>query len=83
MRQSCILSPTTANVFLKHIISGTINGFEGTGSIRCSLPTNRYFADDIDLVAGKVEDLIDLSWRLEESAKRLQEELEAEKYRKW
>jgi len=51
----CILLPTTANVFLQHIISGTINGFEGTVSIRCSSVTNRYFADDTDLVAGKVE----------------------------
>ena len=71
MTQRCVLLPTTANVFLKPIISGTINGFEGTVSIRCSSITNRYFADDIDLVAGKVEELIDLTRRLEESAKRL------------
>ena len=61
MRQGFILSPIIFNVFLQYIILEAFDGFEGTVSIRGRSTTNLRFADEIDLVAGKSEELVALT----------------------
>jgi len=73
VRQGCILSSTIFNVFL------SFDGFEGMVSISGRSITNLHFADHIHLVAGKVEELIDLISRIVENAKRFSMQFSAEK----
>ena len=61
VRQGFILSPTIFNVFLEYIIKEAFDRFEGTVGIRGRSTTNLRFADEIDLVAGKSEELVDLT----------------------
>jgi len=79
VRQGCILSTTIFNVFLEYIITEAFDGFEGMVSISGRSITNLHFADHIDLVAGKVEELIDLISRIVENAKRFSMQFSAEK----
>ena len=58
---------------------GGFDGFEGAVSIGGRLITNLRFADDIDLVAGKAEELVNLTRRLEESANKFGMQISAGK----
>ena len=55
------------------------DGFEGTVNIGGRSITNLRFTDDVDLVEGKAEELINLIRRLEESAKRFHMQISAQK----
>ena len=59
-RQACLLSPTLFNVFLERIIEDALEGHEGTISIGGRTVINLWFADDIDRLAGKEEELVNL-----------------------
>ena len=56
VRQGCILSPTLFNVFLERITTDASEDHEGTVSIGGRTITSLRFADDIDGLAGKVEE---------------------------
>jgi len=79
VRQGCLLSPTIFNIFLEHIMSEALEGFEGTVKIGGRTLTNLRFADDIDLIAGLAEELCDLTDRLEKSARNYGMEISAPK----
>ena len=69
VRQGCILSSTMFNAFLDYIITAAFDGFEGTVGTGSWPITNLRFADDTDLMAGKAEELIDLTSRLESATR--------------
>ena len=84
VRQGFILSPTIFNILLEYIImvvfeTAVFDGFEGTVDIGGRSTTNLRFADEIYLVAGKSEELVDLTSRLDENAKRFGMQINAEK----
>jgi len=79
VRQGFIFSPTIFNVFPEYIIMEVFDGFEGTVGIGGCSTTNLRSADEIDLVADKSEELIDLTSRHEESAKMFGRQISAEK----
>ena len=60
VRQGCLLSPTLFNIFLERIVEDALEGHEGTVSIGGRSVTNLRFADDIDGLAGKEEELVNL-----------------------
>ena len=60
VRQGCLLSPTLFNIFLERITTDALDDHEGTVSIRGRTITNLRFADDIDGLAGKEEELAKL-----------------------
>ena len=66
-------------MFLECVIVEAFDRIEGTVGIGGRSITNLRFADGIDLVAGKAEILIDLTSRREESAKRFDMQISAEK----
>ncbi|KAK2177396.1 hypothetical protein NP493_599g02057 [Ridgeia piscesae] len=60
VRQGCVLSPTLFNIFLERIMTDALNNHEGTICIGGRSITNLRFADDIDGLAGREEELADL-----------------------
>ena len=60
VRQGCVLSPTLFNIFLERIMTDALNDHEGTVSIGGRNITNLRFADDIDGLAGREEELAGL-----------------------
>ena len=64
VRQGCLLSPTL-NIFLERIMTDALEDHEGTVSIGGRTITNLCFADDIDGLAGKEEELANLVERLD------------------
>ena len=60
VRQGCLLSPTLFNIFLERIMTNALKDHEDTVSIGGGTVTNLCFADDIDGLAGKEEELAKL-----------------------
>uniref|UniRef100_H3A4I6 Reverse transcriptase domain-containing protein n=1 Tax=Latimeria chalumnae TaxID=7897 RepID=H3A4I6_LATCH len=61
VRQGCLLSPTLFNIFLEHIMTEALDGFEGSIKVGGRLITNLQFADDIDLLGGTEEELQEIT----------------------
>ena len=57
VRQGCLLSPTLFNIFLERIMDEALKDHRGTVSIGGRNITNLRFADDIDGLAGTIEEL--------------------------
>ena len=68
VRQGYVLSPTLFNIFLERIMIDALNDHEGTVSIGGRNITNLRFADDIDGLAGREEELADLVERLDKTS---------------
>jgi len=60
VRQECLLLPTLFNIFLERIMTDALEDHQGTVSIRDRTITNLRSADDIDVLAGKEEELASL-----------------------
>ena len=65
VRQGCLLSPTLFNIFLEKIMTDALENHEGTVKIGGRIITNLRFADDIDGLAGKEEELENLVKKVE------------------
>ena len=65
VRQGCLLSPTLFNIFLEKIMTDELENHEGTVKIGGRTITNLHFADDIDGLAGKEEELENLVKKVE------------------
>ena len=69
VRQGCPLSPTLFNIFLERIMTDALQEHEGTVSIGGRTVTNLRFADDIDGLAGREEELKSLVERIDKTSK--------------
>ncbi|WP_419588256.1 RNA-directed DNA polymerase, partial [Thiolapillus sp.] len=79
VRQGCLLSPTLFNMFLERIMTDALEDHEGTVSIRGRTITNLRFADDIDGLEGKEEEMANLVERLDKASTAYGTEISAEK----
>ena len=79
VRQGCLLSPTLFNIFLKRIMRDALEDNEGTVNIGGRAITNLRFADDINGLAGKEEELANLLRRLDKASTAYCMEISAEK----
>jgi hypothetical protein len=79
VRQGCVLSPTDFNIFLERIMTDALNDHEETVSIGGRNITNLRFADDIDGLAGREEELADLVERLDKTSTAFGMQINAEK----
>ena len=79
VRQGCVLSPTLSNIFLERIMTDALNDHEGTVSVGGRNITNLRFADDIDGLAGREEELADLVERLDKTSTAFGMQINAEK----
>ena len=79
VRQGCLLSPTLFNIFLERIMTDALEDHQGTVSIGGRTITNLRFADDIDGLAGKEEELASLVDRLDKTSAAFGIENSAEK----
>ena len=79
VRQGCVLSPTLFNIFLEKIMTDALNDHEGTVSIGGRSITNLHFANDIDGLAGREEELADLVERLDKTSTVFDMQINAEK----
>ena len=61
VREGCLLSPTLFNIFLERIMTDALENHEGSVSIGGRTITNLRFADDIDALAGKEDELVKLN----------------------
>ena len=74
-----MLSPTLFNIFLERIMEDALEGHEGTVSIGGRTVVNLRFADDIDGLAGKEEELVNLVKRLDRTSTAYGMQISAEK----
>ena len=79
VRQGCLLSPTLFNIFLERITTDALEDHEGTVSTGGRAVTNLRFADDLDGLAGKEEELAKLVERLDKASTAYGMEISAEK----
>ena len=79
VRQGCLFSPTLFNVFLERIMTDALEDHEGSVSIGGRTITNLRFADDIDALAGKEEELVKLVNHLDTASTTYGMEISAEK----
>ena len=79
VRQGCLLSPTLFNIFLERIMTNALEDHEGSVSIGGRTITNLRFADDIDALAGKEEELVKLVNHLDKASTTYGMEISAEK----
>ena len=79
VQKGCLPSPTLFNMFLERIMTDALEDHEGTVSIEGRAITNLHFADDIDGLAGEVEELAKLVERLDKASTAFGMEISAEK----
>ena len=79
VRQGCLLSPTLSNIFLERIMTDALENHEGSVSIGGRTITNLRFADDIDALAGKEDELVKLISHLDTTSTKYGMEISAEK----
>ena len=79
VRQGCLLSPIPFNLFLKRLMTDTLEDHEGTLSIGGRTIANLRFADDIDGLAGEEEELAKLVEHLDKASAAYGMEISAEK----
>ena len=79
VRQGCLLSPTLFNIFLEKIMTDALENHEGTVKIGGRIITNLRFADDIDGLAGKEEELENLVKKVETASTAYGMEISTEK----
>ena len=79
VRQGCLLSPTLFNIFLEKIMTDALENHEGTVKIGGRIITNLRFADDIDGLAGKEEELENLAKNVETASTAYGMEISPEK----
>ena len=79
VRQGCLLSPTLFNIFLERIMSVALEEHEGMVSIGGRHITNLQFADDINALAEKEQELEALEESLDKTCTRYKMEISAEK----
>ena len=79
VRQGCLLSPTLFNIFLERIMEDALEGHEGTVSIGGRTVVNLWFADDIDGLEGKEEELVNLVECLDSNSTAYYMQISAEK----
>ena len=79
VRQGCLLSPTLFNLFLERIMEDALEGHEATVSIGGRTVVNLRFADDIDGLAGKEEELVSLVECLDSTSTAYGMQISAEK----
>ena len=79
VRQGNLLPPTLFNIFLERIMTDALEDHEGTVSIGGRTITNLRFADDIDGLAVKEEELENLVGRLDKASTAYGMEISAEK----
>ena len=79
VRQGCLLSPTLFNIFLERIMTDALEDHEGTVNIGGRPITNLRFADDIDGLAGKEEELTKFVDNLDKASTTYGMEISAEK----
>ena len=79
VRQGCLLSPTLFNIFLERIMTDALEDHKGTVNIGGRAVTNLRFADDIDGLAGKEEELASLVDHLDKTSRAYSMQISAEK----
>ena len=79
VRQRCLLSPTLFSIFLERIMTDALEDQQGTVSIGGRTITNLGFADDIDGLAGKEEELAFLVDRLNKTSAAFGMEISAKR----
>ena len=79
VRQGCLLSPTLFNIFLERIMTDALENHEGSVRIGGRTITNLRFADDIDALAGKEDELVKLINHLDTTSTKYGMEISAEK----
>ena len=80
VRLGYILSPTLFNLFLKKIMTESIEDLDKIRiSCKCARVTNLWFADDIDLVGKDEVEIYELTNRLHNMSKRFGIEISKEK----
>ena len=79
VRQGCLLSPTLFNIFFKRIMTDALEDHKGSVTIGGRTITNLRFADDIDALAGKEEELVKLVNHLDMVSTTYGMEISAEK----
>ena len=79
VRQGCLLSPALFNIFLERIMTDALENHEGSVSIGGRTITNLSFADDIDALAGKEDELVRLINHLDTTSTKYGMEISAEK----
>ena len=79
VRQGCLFSPTLFNIFLERIMTDALENHEGSVSTGGRTITNLLFADDIDALAGKEDELVKLINHLDTTSTKYGMEISAEK----
>ena len=79
VRQGCLLSPSLFNIFLERKMSDALKDHEGSVSIGGRTIPNLRFADDIDALSGKEEELIELINQMDKTSTTYGMEISAEK----
>jgi len=79
VREGCLLSPCLFDIFLEQIITEALKSFEGNVRIGERSINNLRFADDLDLIAGIMKELAELTERLDKSASAFGMDISAEK----
>ena len=79
MRQECLLSPTLCNIFLKRILSETLEEHDGKVSIGGRNINNLRFSYDIDALAEEEQELGALVESLDKTCTRYKMEIRVER----
>ena len=79
VREGCLLSPCLFDIFLEQIMTEALKSFEGNVRIGERSINNLRFADDLDLIAGIMKELAELTERLDKSASAFGMDISAEK----
>ena len=79
VRKGCLLSPIDFNIFLELIMSDALEEHDGKVSVGGRNITNLQFADDIDVLAEKEQELEALVESLDKTCTRYKMEISAEK----